>query len=91
MLRCCGALRGGGRKQIRRYHRSDRRKSEDQDLFHVWAPDIYMRTIITSVALMSAAAACPFSRRISRAASAVMIEEMRWPPIESFTYANRPL
>ena len=46
---------------------------------------VYTRRIMTSVDLMSAAAVCPFSRRISRAASAVMIDEIRCPPIKSFT------
>ena len=50
-----------------------------------------MRTIMTSVDLMRAAAGWPFSRRISRAASAVIIDEMRCPLIQSFTWASNPL
>ena len=45
----------------------------------------YTRTIITSVDLMSAAALSPRWSRISRAASAVIMEVMCWPPMESFT------
>ena len=41
------------------------------------------RITITSVDFTRAAAICPFSRRISRTASAVMMAVRRWPAIES--------
>jgi len=47
--------------------------------------------IMTSVDLMSAATVCPFCKRISRTASAVMMEVIRCPPIESVTWAINPL
>jgi hypothetical protein len=43
---------------------------------------------MTSVALMRAAAVWPLARRISRAASAVIIAVICWPPMESFTCAD---
>ena len=49
------------------------------------------RRIITSVALISAAAVCPAFNCISRAELAVMIDVMCWPPIEILTSAIRPL
>ena len=58
---------------------------------HVPTDGIQTRTIMTSVDLMRAAAVWPFSRRISRAASAVMMDEMRCPPMDSLTWASKPL
>ena len=49
------------------------------------------RKIITSVDFMSAATTSPFLRRISRAASAVMMEVICWPAIERVTCAISPL
>ena len=51
----------------------------------------YTRRIITSVALMRAAAVCPALSCISRAELAVIIDVICWPPIEIFTSAIRPL
>jgi hypothetical protein len=48
------------------------------------------RRIITSVDLISAAAFSPAFKRSSRAASAVMIDVICWPPIESVTWAISP-
>ena len=45
---------------------------------------------MTSVDLIRAATVWPFWRRISRTASAVIIEVMRWPPMESVTCAIKP-
>src|SRR5215469_8038938 len=50
----------------------------------------HTRTIITSVALMRAAAVWPLRSCISRAASEVMMEVMRWPSISRTTLASRP-
>ena len=50
----------------------------------------YTLTIMTSVDFTSAAALSPRLRRISRAASAVMMEVICCPPIESFTWASSP-
>jgi hypothetical protein len=50
----------------------------------------YTLIIMTSVDFTSAAALSPRLRRISRAASAVMMEVMCCPPIESFTCASSP-
>ena len=47
--------------------------------------------IMTSVDLIRAAAICPFFRRISRTASAVMIEVMCCSPSVRVTCASRPL
>ena len=49
------------------------------------------RSIITSVDLISAATVCPFCSRISRTASAVIIEVMCWPPIDSVICAIKPM
>ena len=46
---------------------------------------------MTSVALISAAAACPGFRFISRADLAVMMDVMTWFPIDKRTSAIRPL
>lgn len=51
----------------------------------------YTRRIMTSVALMRAAAAWPGLSCISRAERAVMIDVICWFPIESVTSAMRPL
>ena len=51
----------------------------------------YIRMIITSVDLISAATVSPSFKRISRTASAVMIDVIRWSPIDRVTWAIRPL
>lgn len=45
--------------------------------------EIYTRSTITSVDLINAATVSPTSSCISRVASAVMMELMIWPPIDS--------
>ena len=50
----------------------------------------YVRTIITSVDLINAAALSPTFSRISLTASAVIIEVILWPPIERPTCAISP-
>ena len=49
------------------------------------------RKIITSVALIRAAAVCPGFSCISRAEREVMIDVIRWPPSEISTSASKPL
>src|SRR5208282_1768890 len=51
----------------------------------------HTRRIITSVALIRAAAVCPSFSCISRAEVAVMIDVICCPPIEILTSAIRPL
>ena len=51
---------------------------------------VYTRRIITSVDLMRAAAGWPFSRRISRTASDVIIEVICCPAIDKVTCAMIP-
>lgn len=55
------------------------------------SPGAYIRKIITSVAFISAAAVCPDFSCISRADLAVMMDVIRWPPIEICTSAIKPL
>src|SRR5271166_1791211 len=51
----------------------------------------HTRRIITSVALIKAAAVCPGLSCISRAEVAVIMDVICWPPIEIFTSAIKPL
>lgn len=51
----------------------------------------YGRTIMTSVDFTMVVTVWPCFRCISRTASAVMIDVIRWPPTETLTWAIRPL
>ena len=74
----------------RRRHPEGRLCPKDLSWLARGLPYYYTRTIITSVDLIKAAALSPTFRRISRTASAVIIDVIFWPPMESVTWAINP-
>jgi hypothetical protein len=90
---------GQNESQSQEYKRSDDKKQKQKCAVKKaeppWGSSLafasHILSIITSVDLISAATVCPFCSRISRTASAVIIEVMCWPPMESVICAIKPM